>query len=107
MSGSAVHSIPPGEGAMASDFVGPLHQQRGGAGHQAHREMGNGHLVLNGPQLVMGCLFYFAVAEAGEVLLDDNSQAEVLFEPIGVTRDLRTSIVGDVEIFGASVGLSL
>ncbi len=55
----------------------------------------------------MGCLFRFAIAEAGKVLLDDDSFGEGNLEPFGVARHLGAGVIGHVEVFGASVATSL
>ena len=92
-----------GKGAVATDLFGSLHLH-GSQGDEAHRKMGDGHLVLDGAEFVVGSLLDFAVAESGEVLLDHDAASINVLEGDGVAGDTSPSVIGDVKIFGAAIG---
>ena len=61
-----------GEGAVAA-YVFGASDAHGGECDKTHGEVGDGHLVLHDTKLVVGGLLDLAVAESGEVLLDDDA----------------------------------
>lgn len=61
-----------GEGAVAAYVFGAL-DLNGGECDEAHGEVGDGDLVLDAPEFVVCGLLDFALAESGEVLLDDDA----------------------------------
>ncbi len=84
-----------------------VEKDRGGISDEAHREMGNGHLVADGAHLVMGGLLDFAIAEASKVAFDFGAEVEGLLEESAIAGNLSARIIGDVEIFGAAIRLGL
>jgi len=69
--------------------------------------MSDGHLVADGAHFVMGGLLDFAIAEASKVAFDFGAEFEDLLKEGAVSGNPSARIIGDVEIFGAAICLSL
>ncbi len=65
--------------------------------------MSNGHLVLYGPEAVMGCLFYFSITKASIILFNHLASLEGFFVFLAVSGNSGPGIVGDIDVFGATV----
>ena len=68
--------------------------------------MSNGHLVLDGPESVMGCLLSFSIAQASIILFDDLASLEGLFVFPAVPGNHGAGIFGDIDVFGATVAFA-
>ena len=68
--------------------------------------MSNGHLVLYGPEAVMGCLFYFSITKASIILFNDLASLEGFFVFLAVSGNSGPRIVGDIDVFGATVAFA-
>ena len=90
----------------AADLVRLLKNNGCGYGYQAGSKMSNGHLVLDGPEAVMGCLFYFSITKASIVLFNDLASLEGFFVFLAVSGNSGPSIVGDIDVFGAIVAFA-
>ena len=54
----------------------------------------------------MGCLFGFSIAQARIILFSDLSSLEGFFVLLTVSGNSGTSIVGDIDVFGAAVAFA-
>ena len=68
--------------------------------------MGNGHLILDGSQSIMCCLFDLTIAQPGIDLLDNLPLFEFDLVFPGVSRDSRTGIIGNIEILRAAIAFA-
>jgi len=95
-----------GECPPASDFVRLLENNGCGYGYQTGSKMSNGHLVLDGPESVMGCSFYFSVTQTRIILFNDLASFEGFFVFLTVSGNSGPSIIGDIDVFGAAVAFA-
>ena len=91
------------ESSEASDFFRLLKKDGGRIGDQAHREMSDSHLISDGSHLVVSSLLGFAITEAREVAFDLRAHVVCVLKESRVSGNTRTSVIGDIEILGATV----
>ena len=92
-----------GECPPAADLVRLLKNNGCGYGYQTGCKVSNGHLVLYGPEAVMACLFYFSITKASIVLFNDLASLEGFFVFLAVSGNSGPSVIGDIDVFGATV----
>ena len=90
----------------AAHLIRLLQNNGGSYGHQTGSKVSNGHLVLDGPEAVMGCLFRFSVAQTRIILFNDLASFEGFFVFLAVSGNSGPSIVGNIDVFGAAVAFA-
>ena len=95
-----------GERSPATYLVRLLENNGSGYGYQAGSKVSNGHLVLDGSESVMGCLFSFSITKASIILFNDLASLEGFFVFFAVPGNSGPSIVGDIDVFGAAVAFA-
>ena len=95
-----------GECPPAADLVRLLENNGCGYGYQTGSKVSNGHLILDGSESVVGCLFYFSVTKARIILFNHLASLEGFFVFLAVSGNSGPSIVGDIEVFGAAVAFA-
>ncbi len=93
-----------GEGSITSDVFRPIHGDSGQC-DEALGKMSDGHLILDSSMAVMGGLFRFGGAEAGEVLLHGDSPGVLACEASGIAWNGCACGSNFTEVFGASVAV--
>ena len=65
--------------------------------------MSDGHLISDGKVIEMRSLLRLAVPHAGKIAFHLGSLLESAFICIAFARDLRTGVIGDIDILGAAI----
>ena len=85
-----------------SDFIGAFQDASSQSG-KGKSQMGDGHLISDGNVIEMRSLLSLAIPHAGKIPLDLGSQHESVFISIAFARNLRTGVIGDIDILGAAI----
>ena len=91
-----------GKGSETAYFIGLFENECCCDGGKREPEMGNAHLIADGPVIEMRGLFGFAMPEAREITLDAGAFIVCLFVPCALARYLGAGVVGDIDICGAA-----
>ena len=85
-----------------SDFIGAFQDASSQSG-KGKSQMGDGHLISDGNVIEMRSLLSLAIPHAGKIPLDLGSQHESVFISIAFARNLRTGVIGDIDVLGAAI----
>ena len=85
-----------------SDFIGAFQDASSQSG-KGKSQMSDGHLISDGNVIEMRSLLSLAIPHAGKIPLDLGSQHESVFISIAFARNLRTGVIGDIDILGAAI----
>ena len=85
-----------------SDFIGAFQDASSQSG-KGKSQMSDGHLISDGNVIEMRSLLSLAIPHAGKIPLDFSSLLESEFICIAFAWDLRTGVIGDIDILGAAI----
>ena len=85
-----------------SDFIGSFQDANSQSG-KGKSQMGDGYLISDGKIIEMRSLLSLAISHAGKIPLDLGSVFENVFICFAFARDLRTGVIGDINILGAAI----
>ena len=88
-----------------SDFIGTFQDASSQSG-KGKSQMSDGHLISDGKIIKMRSLLSLAIPHAGKIPFYLSSLLESVFICIAFAGDLRTGVIGDIDILGAAIAFS-